>query len=73
MQIIDLIRLLSKKKDKVGSLANTTLDKFLKKTIALNLKSFAKTREVMARKICTPNHDNYHSVVNNILDISKLV
>lgn len=60
-------------KKKVRPLANATLNKFLRETVALNIILLAKTREVMARKIGVTNYGNYYLVVNNTIDILKLV
>lgn len=60
-------------KDKVGLLVNITLDEFFKETIALNIISLAKTRKIMAKESDAINHSNYHSVVNNNINILKLV
>lgn len=60
-------------KDKVRLSANTTSDKFLRETIALNIIPLAKTREVMAKESGITNHGNHHSAINNTIDISQLV
>lgn len=60
-------------KDKIRLSANTILDEFLKETVALNIISLAKIREVMARKTSVTNHGNHHSAINNTFNISKLV
>ena len=65
--------IIKKNKDKVRPLTNAILDKFLKETVMLNIISFAKTREIMARESGVTNHGNYHLVVNNTDDVSKLV
>lgn len=65
--------IIKENKDKVKSSANAISDEFLKETVVLNIISLAKTREVMARKSGATNHGNYHSTVNNIVDVSKLV
>lgn len=65
--------IIKKNKDKVRSSANAILDKFLREIVMLNIISFAKTREIMARKSGVTNHDNHYSAVNNTVNISKLV
>lgn len=64
--------IIKENKDKVKPLANAILDKFLRKTVILNIILFAKTREIMARKSDTINHDNYYLVINNIVNVLKL-
>ncbi len=65
--------IIKENKDKVRPSANATSDKFLKETVMLNIISLAKTREVMARKSGATNHSNHHSVVNNTINVSKLI
>ena len=65
--------IIKENKNKVKLLVNATLDEFLKKTVALNIISLAKTREVIARESDTTNYGNHHSVINNTVNISKLV
>lgn len=45
----------------------------MKKIVTLNIISLAKTKEVVVRKSGIINYSNHHSVINNIIDISKLV
>lgn len=72
--MIGLIRLSKKKnKNKIKSLANTTLDKFLKITVTLNIISIAKTKETIVKKNDTTSYNNYYLIINNTIDISKLV
>ena len=52
--------IIKENKDKFRPSANAILDKFLRETIALNIISLTKTKEVMARKSSTTNHDNHH-------------
>lgn len=65
--------IIKKNKNKVRPSANTTLDEFLKETVALNIISFAKTRKVIAKKSGAIEHSNHHSVVNNTVDVLKLI
>ena len=65
--------IIKKNKDKVRLLANATSGEFLRETIVLNSISFAKTREVMARKSGATNHNNHHLAGNNTVDVLKLV
>ena len=65
--------IIKENKDKVKPSVNATSDEFLRKTVALNIISLAKTREVMARESGATNHGNHHSAVNNTVDVSKLV
>lgn len=65
--------IIKKNKDKVRPSENTTSDKFLREIVALNILSLAKTREIMIRESGAINHGNHHSVVNNTIDVSKLV
>lgn len=59
--------------NKVQSLVNIILDGFLKETIALNIIILAKMKEVMARKSDITNHNNHPLVINNTVNVSKLV
>lgn len=45
----------------------------MKETVVLNLILLAKTRKIMAKKSGITNYDNYHSIVNNTVDVLKLV
>lgn len=65
--------MIKKNKNKVKLSANATLDKCLKETVALNIISLAKTREVMTRASGATNYGNYHSSINNIIDVFKLI
>lgn len=65
--------IITKNKDKVKLSANAILNKFLRKIIALNIISLVKTREVMARESVTINHNNDYLVINNTIDISKII
>lgn len=49
--------------DKVISSANTTLNKFLKEIILLNIISLAKIRKVIVRKSDTTYYSNYQSII----------
>lgn len=60
-------------KNKVKPSANAILDQFLKETVVLNIISFAKIREVMTRENGTTNYRNHHLVINNTIDILKLI
>ena len=59
--------------NKVKQSANAILDKFLGKTIALNIISYAIITEVMTRKSGATHYCNYYSVINNTIDFSKLI
>lgn len=61
--------IIKENKDKVGLLANTILDKFLREIVILNIISLTKTRKVISRKNNTTNYNNHYSAVNNIIDI----
>lgn len=65
--------IIKKNKNKVKLSANATLEKFLRETNMLNIVSLAKTKKVIDKKSGVINHSNYHSIVNNTIDISKLV
>lgn len=65
--------IIKENKDKVRSLANTTLDEFFRETVILNIISLVKTREVMARKGNAINYGKYHSMINNTIDVLILV
>ena len=65
--------IIKKNKNKVKPLANAILDKFLREMVALNIISLAKTRDVMTKKSGAINYGNHHLVVNNTIDILKLV
>lgn len=62
-----------KKKNKFKLSANAILNKFFKEAVIFNIISLAKIREFMARVNSTTYYNNHHSVVNNIINISKLV
>lgn len=65
--------IIKKYKDKVRLSVNIILNKFLKKTIVLNMISFTKTREIIVRKNSATNYDYYYSAINITINISKLV
>ena len=65
--------IIKKNKDQLKPSANATSGKFLKETIALNIISLAKTREIISRERGITNYGNHYSAINNIVDISKLV
>lgn len=65
--------IIKKFKDNVNLLANAISDKFLKKIVALNILSLAKIRKIMAQKSDATNQGNYYSMINNIVDVTKLV
>lgn len=65
--------IIKENKNKVRSSANSILDKFLRKIVMFNIILLAKTRKIMAKKSDATNHSNYYLIVNNIVDISKLV
>lgn len=64
--------IIMKNKDKVKPLVNTTSDKFLRETIVLNIILLAKRGEVIVKKSSAINYGNYHLVVNNTVNVSKL-
>lgn len=45
----------------------------MRKIVVLNIILLTKTKEVIVRKSGIINYGNYHSAINNIIDISKLV
>lgn len=45
----------------------------MKKIVILNIILFTKIREVIVKKSGAINYDNYYSVINNIINILKLV
>lgn len=59
-------------KEKVRPSANAKSDEFLRETVALNVMSLWKCKEVMARVTAT-SHGNHHSLVSTFPDISLLV
>lgn len=59
--------------DKVKPSINIILKKFLREIIALNIKSAIKTNEIIVRKGNAINHSNYYLVINNIIDVLKLI
>lgn len=65
--------IIKKNKDKVKLSANATLNKFLKETIALNIISLAKIREIIVRENDFIHNGNHHSTVNNTVSILKLI
>ena len=65
--------IIKKSKDQVRLLANVISDKFLRETVILNIISLTKTKKVMVRESGATNYGHYHLVINNIVDISKLV
>ena len=65
--------IIKENKDKVKPSVNATSNEFLRETIALNIISLAKIKEIIAKKSGTTNHDNHHSMINNTVDVSKLV
>lgn len=65
--------IIKKNKNKVKLLINTIADKFLIEIVIINIILFAKIGEAMTKKIDTTNYNNHHSIVNNIINISKLV
>lgn len=65
--------IIKKNKDRIRPLANATSDEFLGETIALNIISLAKTREIMARESDVTNHGNPYLAVNNTVEVLKLV
>lgn len=65
--------IIKKNKNKIKLSINITLDEFLKEIVILNIILFAKTRIVMVRKNNVINYDNYHWVVNNIVDVLKFI
>lgn len=65
--------IIKENKDKIRPLLNTTSNEFLREIVALNIISLIKIRKVIVRKSCSIHQDNYHLVVNNTVDISKLV
>ncbi len=60
-------------KEKVKPSSNAKSDQFLQEVIAPNVLSLWKIKEVMARAIESTSHDNYHSVVSSISDLSLIV
>lgn len=54
-------------------LVNAILNMFLKKIVILNIISFIKIREVMTKESYITNYSNHHLIINNIINISKLV
>lgn len=65
--------IIKENKNKVRPSINAISDKFLQETVALNIISLAKTSEVMARESGATNHGNHNSMINNTIDILKLV
>lgn len=60
-------------KEKGWPSANTKSDEFFLETIALNVMSLWKCKEVMARVTGATSHENHYSLVLNFSDISLLV
>lgn len=65
--------IIKENKEKVKPIANIILNKFLKGIVVLNIILLAKTREVIVKDSGITNYGNHHSVVNNTVDISKLI
>lgn len=65
--------IIKENKNIVKLLANTILDEFLREIVVLNIISLTKTKEVMVKKSDATNYGNYHSAINNTINILKLV
>lgn len=65
--------IINKNKDKIKPLVNAISNKFLREIFVLNIISLTKTRQVIIKKCGTTNYSNYYLVLNNFIDILKLV
>ena len=60
-------------KEKVRPSSNAKSDEFLRKTIALNVMSLWKSKEVLAQATGATRHGSRHSVVDTTVDVDFLV
>ncbi|MCJ1345659.1 hypothetical protein MMC31_003867 [Peltigera leucophlebia] len=60
-------------KKKVRPSSNAKSDEFLRETIALNVMSLWKSKEVLAQATSTTRHGSRHSVVDTTVDVDFLV
>lgn len=65
--------IIKKNKNIIRLLANIIFNKFLKKTIVLNIILFAETKEIKIKKRDFTSHGNNNWEINNTLNILKLV
>ncbi len=60
-------------KERIGLFANTSSDKFLRETVAMNVISLWKCQEAVSQTTGAISHGNCHSLAVKLSDVSLLV